>query len=60
MIINKTKNFKKKTSFSTLQSIQKKEKIFKKVNFLPNKGEKYLSPVFSTMAGATYNYEDFK
>tara|TARA_A100001011_G_C13561822_1_gene536675 strand:- start:240 stop:422 length:183 start_codon:yes stop_codon:yes gene_type:complete len=60
MFINKTNKFEKNTSFSTLQSTQKKEKIFKKVDLQPNKGEKYLSPVFSTMAGATYNYENFK
>ncbi len=60
MIMNKTKNDKKNTSFSTLKSTQRKEKILKKSDLSPNKGEKYLSPVFSTMAGATYNFENFK
>ena len=60
MIINKTKNIKKNRSFSSLQSTQKKEKILKKNDLSLKKGEKYLSPVFSTMAGATYNFENFK
>ena len=58
MIHNKTKNI-KKISITNSKSLHKVEKkLLKKDKKSLNKDEKYLSPVFSTMSGATYSFEN--
>ena len=60
MINKKIKNIKKNISFSKSRLLDKDEKnILKKDKMSLNKGEKYLSPVISSMSGATYQFENF-
>ena len=60
MINKKTENIIKKISISKSNSLHKEEKkILKKDEKSLNNNEKYLSPVFSTMSGATYSFENY-
>ena len=59
MIIKKTEKIKNNFSISKSKLLQQVEKnLLKKENKTLNKGEKYLSPVFSTISGATYSFEN--
>ena len=59
MINKKTENIRNKISISKSKSLYNEEKkILKKDEKNLNKNEKYLSPVFSTMSGATYSFEN--
>ena len=59
MIHKKKENIRKKISISKSKSLNKVEKkLLKKDENSLNKAEKYLSPVFSTMSGATYSFEN--
>ena len=59
MFNKKTENISNKTSFTKLKSLHKVEKkLIKKDKKSLNKDEKYISPVFSTMSGATYSFEN--
>ncbi len=59
MINKKTENIRNKISISKSKSLHKEEKkILKKDEKSLNNNEKYLSPVFSTMSGATYSFEN--
>ena len=61
MFVEKKESIKNNLSISKSKLIQKVEKKFLKNDKKSlKKGEKYLSPVFSTISGATYNFEDFK
>ena len=59
MIHKNTENIKNKISITKSKSSHKVEKkLLKKDKQFLNKDEKYLSPVFSTMSGATYSFEN--
>ena len=59
MINKKTENIRNEISISKSQSLYKEEKkILKKDEKSLNNNVKYLSPVFSTMSGATYSFEN--
>ena len=59
MVHKKTKNIRNKISITKLKSLHNVEKkILKKDKKSFNKDEKYLSPVFSTMSGAIYSFEN--
>ena len=58
MIKKKTKDIKINFSISKLKSLHKEEKNLKNDKKSFNKDVKYLSPVFSTMSGATYSFEN--
>ena len=59
MINKKTENIRKKISISKPKTLHKEEKkILKKDEKSLINNEKYLSPVFSTMSGATYSFEN--
>ena len=59
MFHKKTENIKNKISISKSKSLHKEKKtILKKDKKSLNNKEKYLSPVFSTMSGATYSFEN--
>ena len=59
MIIKKIKNKKKNISFPKSNLLEKEEKnLLEKDKISLNQTEKYLSPVFSTMSGATYSFEN--
>ena len=60
MMINKTESKKNNINISKSKLLNKvKKKLSQNNKISLNKGEKYLSPVFSTMSGATYNFENF-
>ena len=55
----KNENIRNKTSITKSKSLHKVEKkLLKSDKKSLNKHEKYLSPVFSTMSGATYSFEN--
>ena len=59
MINKKNENIRNKTSITKSKLLHKVEKkLLKKDKKSLNKDEKYLSPVFSTMSGATYSFEN--
>ena len=59
MINKKTTDIRNKISISKSKSLYKEEKkILKKDEKSLNNNVKYLSPVFSTMSGATYSFEN--
>ena len=59
MFQKKTENIRNNISITKSKSIHKIEKkLIKKDKKSLNKNEKYLSPVFSTMSGATYSFEN--
>ena len=59
MVHKKTENIRNKISIIKSKSLHKVEKkSLKKDKKLLKKEEKYLSPVFSTMSGATYSFEN--
>ena len=59
MVHKKTENIRNKISITKSKSLHKVEKkLLKKDKKSLNKDEKYLSPVFSTMSGATYSFEN--
>ena len=59
MFHTKTKNIRNKISITKSKSLHKVEKnLFKNDKKTLSKDEKYLSPVFSTMSGATYSFEN--
>ena len=58
MIKKKTKDIKINFSISKSKSLHKEEKNLKNDKKSINKDVKYLSPVFSTMSGATYSFEN--
>ena len=58
MFHKKNENINNKISITKSKSLHKKEKkLIKKDRKSLNNDEKYLSPVFSTMSGATYSFE---
>ena len=57
-MIKKTENIKNKISISKSKSLYKEKKMLKKDEKSLNNSVKYLSPVFSTMSGATYSFEN--
>tara|TARA_B100001250_G_C19073498_1_gene475377 strand:+ start:207 stop:389 length:183 start_codon:yes stop_codon:yes gene_type:complete len=60
MMINKTESKNNNINISKSKLLNKvKKKLSQNNKISLNKGEKYLSPVFSTMSGATYNFENF-
>ena len=61
MFNKKTEDISSKISITKLKSKSLhnvEKKILKKDKKSLNKDEKYLSPVFSTMSGATYSFEN--
>ena len=58
MINKKKENIRNKISISKSNSLYKEKKILKKDEKSLNNDVKYLSPVFSTMSGATYSFEN--
>ena len=61
MVHKKTENKRNKISISKLKSKSlhnEEKKILKKDKKSLHNNEKYLSPVFSTMSGATYSFEN--
>ena len=59
MTNKKTEDLINKISFSKSKLLHKEEKkILKKDKKPLNNNEKYLSPVFSTISGATYSFEN--
>ena len=61
MSIKKTKNIKKNISISKSKLLKKEEKkLLKNDKVSLNEGEKYLSPIFSSVSGATYKFENFQ
>jgi len=61
MVHKKTENVRNKISFTKLKSksiYNVEKKLLKKDKKSLNKDEKYLSPVFSTMSGAIYSFEN--
>ena len=61
MVHKKTENIRNKISITKLKSKSLhnvEKKLLKKDKKSLNNNEKYLSPVFSTMSGATYSFEN--
>ena len=61
MVHKKTENVRNKISFTKLKSksiYNVEKKLLKKDKKSLNNDEKLLSPVFSTMSGATYSFEN--
>ena len=61
MFIKKTENKINNLSISKSKLLKKVEKkLLKNDEKSLKKGEKYLSPVFSTVSGAIYSFENFQ
>ena len=61
MVHKKTENVRNKISITKLKSksiYNVEKKLLKKDKKSLNNDEKFLSPVFSTMSGATYSFEN--
>ena len=58
MINKKKENIRNEISISKSKSLYKEKKMIKKDEKSLNNNVKYLSPVFSTMSGATYSFEN--
>ena len=61
MVHKKTENIRNKISITKLKSKSSynvEKKLLKKDKKSLKNNEKYLSPVFSTMSGATYSFEN--
>ena len=58
MINKKKENIRNEISISKSKSLYKEKKMIKKDENALNNNVKYLSPVFSTMSGATYSFEN--
>ena len=61
MVHKKTENIRNKISITKLKSKSihnVEKKLLKKDKKSLNNDEKFLSPVFSTMSGATYSFEN--